>query len=96
MSNGQPHEHGREERHERHEHVVEIIIEKKEYKSPTPTTGAALYKLGHVPAGYELFREIRGKGDDEPIPDNATEVKLKEGDRFYFAQTSLNPGSECA
>lgn len=31
---------------------VTIIIDKKETKSPNPTTGAALYKLGEVAAGY--------------------------------------------
>lgn len=105
MSTEHKHEHGHEahhehhghhEHHEHHKHEVEIVIEKKEHKSPTPTTGAALYKLGQVPAGYELFREVRGKGDDETIPNNDTEIRLKEGERFYFAQTSLNPGSERA
>jgi hypothetical protein len=75
------------------DNLVSIIIEKKEYKSPNPTTGAALYTLGQVPTGYELFREVHGKGDDEPIANNATPVQLKPGDHFYFAQSSLNPGN---
>jgi hypothetical protein len=71
---------------------VHIIIDKKEKVSPNPTTGAALYVLGQVQAGYELFREVHGKGDDEPIPNNATQISLKNGDHFYSAQQTLNPG----
>jgi hypothetical protein len=54
-------------------HEVSIVIDKKEHKSPSPTTGAALYLLGKVPTGYDLFREVRGKGDDELIPNNSAE-----------------------
>ena len=74
---------------------VHIIIDKKEKASPNPTTGAALYTLGAVPAGYELFREVRGKGDDEPIANDGTSVTLKNGDHFYSAQKTLNPGCRC-
>lgn len=72
---------------------VTIHIDKKQYKSPSPTTGAALYLLGHVATGYDLWREVHGKGDDELIANNATQVVLKSGDHFYTAQASLNPGS---
>jgi|SRR3954452_17569474 hypothetical protein len=70
-----------------------IHIDKKQYKSPTPTTGTALYVLGHVAAGYDLWREAHGQGDDEPIANNVTQVALKNGDHFYSAQSSLNPGA---
>ena len=73
--------------------TVNIVIDKKHLVSPNPTTGAALYVLGHVATGYELFRETHGKGDDEPIPNDGTKVTLHEGDHFYSAQSSLNPGS---
>ncbi len=71
---------------------VSIHIDKKEYKSPNPTTGAALYNLGHVASGYDLWREVHGKGDDEQIANNGTPIELKNGDHFYTAQSSLNPG----
>ena len=74
---------------------VSIIIDKKQKESPTPTTGAALYALGQVAQGYELFREVHGKGDDEPIANDASSVSLKPGDHFYSAQKTLNPGTEC-
>ena len=73
---------------------VAIIIDKKETKSPNPTTGAALYKLGEVAAGYDLWKEVLGKGDDELIPNDGTPETLKNGDHFYTAQSSLNPGNE--
>lgn len=73
---------------------ITIHIDKKQYKSPSPTTGAALYALGHVLSGYDLWREVHGKGDDELIANNAAPVVLKNGDHFYSAQSSLNPGAD--
>lgn len=75
-----------------HHAEVTIHIDKKTLKSPSPTTGAALYAIGQIPAGYDLWREIHGKGDDERIPHDATSIILKDGDHFYSAQSSLNPG----
>lgn len=75
--------------------VVSIHIDNKEYKSANPTTGAALYVLGHIdPNLYGLFRETHGHGDDEPIQNNSTPVELHEGDHFFSAQKKLNPGRE--
>jgi len=79
---------------ENHEHHrVEILIDKKRYESPNPTTGAALYKLGGVdPNSYDLYREVHGKGDDELIPDSNKEIQLKNGEHFFTVQKKLNPG----
>ena len=71
---------------------VSITIDKSPLKSPSPTAGAALYVLGTIPAGYDLFRETHGPGDDEFIPNDATVVTLHDGDHFYRAQSTLNPG----
>ena len=71
---------------------VNITIDKKHYKSPNPTTGAALYALGGVKPGYDLFRETHGQGDDELIPNNNSQMVLHDGDKFYSAQQTLNPG----
>lgn len=76
--------------HEHHE--VRIHIDRKPYMSPVVTTGAALYALGHVAAGYELFREVQGDREDEPIANDQTEIHLKEDQHFYSAQVTLNPG----
>jgi hypothetical protein len=78
------------------EHDVTIIIDKKEYKSPNPTTGHALYVLGGIdPKVYDLFRETHGKGDDELIPDDRTPIELKNGDHFFSLKKKLNPGGRC-
>lgn len=74
--------------------TVSIHIDKEKYDSPDPTTGAALYALGHIdPAQYDLFKKVPGKGDDELIENNNNPVDLKNGDHFYSAQKNLNPGN---
>lgn len=75
-----------------HEHQVNITIDDKPEVSPKETTGAALYVLGKVQQGYDLFRETRKKGDDELIPNDTTAIKVHEDDEFYTAQSDLNPG----
>jgi len=75
---------------------VTIIIDKKEHKSPSPTTGHDLYVLGKVdPTVYDLFRETHGKGDDQLIPNDASKIELKNGDHFFSLKKKLNPGSQC-
>jgi hypothetical protein len=65
----------------KHHQVVRIQIDKQLCESPTPTTGAALYLLGHVPAGLQLFAQ--GQDEDSRIADDDTAVELKNGDRFW-------------
>ena len=68
---------------QRREHIVSIHIDEKPYESANPTTGEALYKLGHVPLGYDLFREVRGDRED-PIVENDNEpVHLRENEHFH-------------
>jgi hypothetical protein len=72
---------------------VKIYIDRKEYKSPEHTHGAALYVLGHVnPDTHDLWREEEGKKDDELVENNDKKIHLKEWVHFYSAQKSLNPG----
>jgi hypothetical protein len=70
-----------------HEHPhsteVRIHIDRKPYRSPNPTTGAALYALGDVAAQRELFREVSGDREDEPIPRDGSELLLREDEHFY-------------
>ncbi len=70
---------------EHHHHkLVKITINHNHFESPTPTTGAALYDLGGIPAGDTLYRELPGPKDDEPVPhDDRGEIHLSEGDKFY-------------
>lgn len=73
---------------------VTIHIDNETLKSPNPTTGAALYTLGHVKAGFALFKEVHGHGDDVQIVNNGTPVELKDGDHFYSSKDELNPGND--
>lgn len=75
---------------------VHITIDRKELTSPNPTTGHALYVLGQIQQGYVLFREVHGRGDDQLIPNTGAEVELHNGDKFYSAQSTLNPGNRSA
>jgi hypothetical protein len=77
-----------------HEHEVQVYIDRKEHTSPTPTTGHALYVLGEVKPDYDLYEEEQGKVDDRLIPNDGTEIKLKQFTHFYSAQRDLNPGGK--
>jgi hypothetical protein len=74
------------------EHNVQIHIDNKGYKAPkNPMTGVELKQLGGIASDYDLWQKVPGK-DDKLIKDSES-VKLKNGDHFYSAPSSLNPGS---
>ena len=62
---------------------VRVHIDRKQYESPNPTTGLALYELGHIHHGFELFREVEGSEEDKAIPNDGNEIHLKEDEHFY-------------
>src|ERR1700683_4326188 len=64
-------------------HEVRIHIDQKPHESPNPTTGEALYALGKVSAGFELYREVSGDREDRPIPKGPETVHLKENEHFH-------------
>jgi hypothetical protein len=66
--------------------TARIHIDRERYDAPTPTTGAALYILGKVPAHHELFREVGGDREDEPVADSDKPIHLKQDDHFYSAR----------
>jgi len=68
------------------EHEVRIHIDQHPYHSPNPTTGVALYRLGKVREGYELYKEVGGNHEDEPVPDDHAPVHLKEDEHFHSAE----------
>jgi hypothetical protein len=78
--------------HEDKHQQVNIHIDKKKFESPNPTTGTALYLLGGINTGFVLFKEVHGQGDDIQIKNDSTAITLKDGDHFYSAKDSLNPG----
>jgi hypothetical protein len=69
--------------HHEHKHHVRIHIDEKPYESPNPTIGEALYKLGHVQPGYDLFREVRGDKEDPIIENDDEPVHLREDEHFH-------------
>ena len=68
-----------------HKHQVRIHIDQKPHHSPNPTTGEALYTLGGVAAGFELYREVSGNREDRPIEKDDETIHLKEDEHFHSA-----------
>ena len=65
---------------------VRIHIDETPRHSPNPTTGAALYAIGQVRPGFELYREVSEDREDTPVPNDATVVHLKEDEHFHSAE----------
>lgn len=61
---------------------VQIHIDQQQYESPNPTTGAALYSLGHIGAELQLYQVVNGHQEDEPIENGSETVQLRKGDHF--------------
>lgn len=62
---------------------MRIHIDQEPHHSPNPTTGAALYSLGRVPAGLELYRAVTGDREDVPIENGRETVHLKEDEHLH-------------
>lgn len=62
---------------------VRIHIDQRPYISPTPTTGAALYELGHVASSFVLYREVKGDREDVPISRDALDVHLSQDEHLH-------------
>ncbi|WP_316162835.1 multiubiquitin domain-containing protein [Bradyrhizobium sp. SZCCHNRI20481] len=65
---------------------IRVHIDQTPYHSPSPTTGAALYALAHIHEGHELFREVTGDHEDEFVPNNGNEIRLKQDEHFHSAK----------
>jgi hypothetical protein len=64
-------------------HQVRIHIDQKQHESPNPTSGEALYRLGEIAPGLDLYREVSG-GKEDPLIENGPEtVHLKEDEHFH-------------
>ena len=64
-------------------HAVRVHIDRVAYETETPTTGAALYALADIGPHFELFREVEGSDEDDPIPRDGTPIALREDEHFY-------------
>lgn len=69
-----------------HHGKVRIHIDENPYPSPNPTTGHALYQLGHVKPGLTLYREIGGDREDPGIYDGPETIHLKEDEHFHSGE----------
>ena len=69
-----------------HKDQVRIHIDQQPYESPNPTTGEALYVLGNVKPGLELYREVAGNREDKPIPKSKEHIHLKEDEHFHSGE----------
>jgi hypothetical protein len=66
-----------------HNHKLRIHIDQEPRHSPNPTTGAALYLLGEVAPGLELFREVTGDQEDTEVVNGSQIIHLREDEHFH-------------
>ncbi|MFL5614807.1 MAG: hypothetical protein ACJ796_14185 [Gemmatimonadaceae bacterium] len=76
-----------------HAKTVQIHIDGHHYEVPAVTTGATLYSVGQVKPEYDLFREVKGPGDDQFVENSTKAIEVHSGDQFYSAKRTLNPGA---
>lgn len=68
---------------ENRKHEVRIHIDQKPHESSNPTTGEALYCLGEVQPGYDLFREVKGDKEDPVVENDDELIQLREDEHFH-------------
>jgi Multiubiquitin len=66
-------------------HEVRIHIDRKPFKSPTPTDGETLYALGHVKPDFALYQEVQGDEEDRLVPKGKEHIRLEADEHFYSA-----------
>jgi Multiubiquitin len=62
---------------------VRIHVDRKTYKSGSPTSGEALYELAAVPEDRDLFLDLEDDQEDTLIPRNGTAIDLVPDEHFY-------------
>src|SRR5580700_9139965 len=67
-------------------HEVRIHIDEHAYHSPNPTDGEALYALGHVKPGLELYREVHGDREDQPVPRINEHIHLTDDEHLHSGE----------
>ena len=72
-----------------HTHEVKFFIDQNSYHSPSPTTGAALYVLGNVKPGMELFREVTGDREDPEVDNGPEVIHLKSDEHFHSGKPKV-------
>src|SRR5262245_16132176 len=64
-------------------HQIRIHIHQEPYESPSPTTGQALYILGKIPKGFDLYSEVRGDREDTASPNGPEALHLSLDEHFH-------------
>lgn len=72
-----------------HRRAVRIHIDEHRYESPNPTTGLALYQLGRVAEGLDLYREVQGDHEDKVVEKGPEAVHLVEDEHFHSGSPEL-------
>ncbi len=72
--------------HDHPNREIRVHIDRKPLDSVNPTSGEALYQLGHVKPEHHLYRMAEGDREDELIERHAEVVHLKEDEHFYSAE----------
>lgn len=63
--------------------TINIMIDGRHYAvHERYLTGAQILALAGLPPGDQLFRQVLGPGDDEPIAAGQV-VELRDGEKFY-------------
>ena len=73
---------------------ITIHIDRKRYEAPgSPISGAAVRVLADPDVGddRDLYLVVPGPRDDLLVG-NDDQVKIKDGDRFFTAPRTINPG----
>ena len=65
-------------------HEVRIHIDRTPYRSPNPTDGDALYALGNVKPGFDLYQEVEGNEEDRLVPRGKEKIHLDQDEHFYM------------
>jgi hypothetical protein len=68
-------------------HEVPVHIDREKYQSPKTTTHSALYTLGKVQDGWQLFAEALDKHkEDKPLRKDEASIHVREDEHFYSRQ----------
>ncbi len=65
------------------EHLIRIHINREVSRSPSPTTGEALYAIAGIGKREKLYREVEGDDEDERISRDETIIQLSPDAHFY-------------
>jgi len=62
---------------------VRVHMDEEQRLSPRKATGSTLYDIWKVAPGHQLFREIKGNCDDEPIFRDEEPFELEQDEHFH-------------